>query len=69
MKGMIEACHQFFQLPEEKKQRLEANYVLDPVKYGTSNNVGLDKFLLWRDYVKVRVHPDFHGLDQPAGFR
>ncbi|PQP92047.1 protein DMR6-LIKE OXYGENASE 2-like [Prunus yedoensis var. nudiflora] len=37
-------------------------------KYGTSYNLALDKFLLWRDFFKVRVHPEFYSLYKPGCF-
>ncbi|KAI5314404.1 hypothetical protein L3X38_043580 [Prunus dulcis] len=44
------------------------NDVLEMFKYGTSYNLTLDKFLLWRDFFKVRVHPEFYSLYKPACF-
>lgn len=43
--------------------------MLEMFKYGTSYNLALDKFLLWRDFFKVRVHPEFYSLYKPACFR
>ncbi|CAL8176308.1 unnamed protein product [Prunus armeniaca] len=69
MKAMIEACHGFFSLPDEEKNEFKSgNDVLEMFKYGTSYNLALDKFLLWRDFFKVRVHPEFYSLYKPACF-
>ncbi|XP_016650738.1 PREDICTED: protein DMR6-LIKE OXYGENASE 1-like isoform X3 [Prunus mume] len=69
MKAMIETCHGFFSLPDEEKNEFKSgNDVLEMFKYGTSYNLALDKFLLWRDFFKVRVHPEFYSLYKPACF-
>ncbi|KAM5573127.1 hypothetical protein ABKV19_012913 [Rosa sericea] len=70
MKGMIEAYHGFFSLPDEEKEEFKSgNDVLEMFKYGTSYNLALDKVLLWRDFFKVRTHPEFHSHYKPASFR
>ena len=70
MKAMIDACHGFFSLPDdEKKEFKSGNDVLEMFKYGTSYNLALDKVLLWRDFFKVRTHPEFYSLYKPASFR
>ncbi|XP_008237166.2 PREDICTED: protein DMR6-LIKE OXYGENASE 1-like [Prunus mume] len=69
MKAMIDACHGFFNLPDEEKQDFKSgDDVLGTFKYGTSYNLALDKFLLWRDLFKVRVHPEFYSLYKPGCF-
>ena len=69
MKAMIDACHGFFSLPEGEKQEFKSgNDVLEMFKYGTSYNLALDKVLLWRDFFKVRTHPEFYSLNKPASF-
>ncbi|XP_004299627.1 PREDICTED: 1-aminocyclopropane-1-carboxylate oxidase homolog [Fragaria vesca subsp. vesca] len=68
MKSMIEACHKFFQLPEEEKKEFQSRKLLEPIKCGTSFNVAIDKVRLWRDYLKVIAHPEFHSLHKPAEY-
>ncbi|PRQ18397.1 putative flavanone 3-dioxygenase [Rosa chinensis] len=69
MKGMIEAYHGFFSLPDEEKEEFKfGNDVLEMFNYGTSYNLALDKVLLWRDFFKVRTHPEFHSHYKPASF-
>jgi isopenicillin N synthase-like dioxygenase len=70
MKAMIDATHGFFKLPDEEKKEFKfGNDVLEMFKYGTSYNLALDKVLLWRDFFKVRTHPEFYSLCKPANFR
>lgn len=71
MEAMIDAYYRFFNLTEEEKSNFEMVYGADraQIKYGTSYNVGSEKFRLWRDFVKIRVHPEFHTLHNPTGFR
>ncbi|XP_062080140.1 2-oxoglutarate-dependent dioxygenase 19-like [Humulus lupulus] len=70
MKGMINECDAFFNMTvEEKKEFQGTKNVLDPIKCGTSNNLEIDKVLLWRDYVKIIAHPQFNSPHKPVGFR
>ncbi len=66
---MINSTETFFNLTEEEKQEYRGNELLDPIKCGTSFNVRVDKSLLWRDYLKILVHPHFVSPHKPAGFR
>ncbi|XP_004301450.1 PREDICTED: protein SRG1-like [Fragaria vesca subsp. vesca] len=69
MKGMFDACHGFFSLPdEEKKEFNSGNDVTEMFKYGTSYDLALDKILLWRDFMRFQTHPEFYSLYKPAGF-
>ncbi|XP_015886184.3 2-oxoglutarate-dependent dioxygenase 19 [Ziziphus jujuba] len=68
MKNMIEVCQGFFNLPEEEKKVYQTRNLLDPIKCGTSFNVEIDKVLLWRDFLKVISHPQFHSLPKPEGY-
>ncbi|GLT97972.1 hypothetical protein SLE2022_155110 [Rubroshorea leprosula] len=67
-KEIIDAVKEFFDLPEEEKQEFQEKHVLDPIRYGTSFNISVDKVLCWRDFLKVFVHPEFHSLNNPPGF-
>lgn len=69
VKNMMDACERFFNLAEEEKKGFQTRGVLDPIKYGTSFNVAIDKVFLWRDYVKVIAHPQFHSLTKPIEYR
>nr|XP_011465215.1 PREDICTED: flavonol synthase/flavanone 3-hydroxylase-like [Fragaria vesca subsp. vesca] len=69
MKGMIDAYHGFFRLPDEEEEEFKSgNDVLEMFKYGTSFNLALNKVLLWRDFLKVQTHPEFYSLNKPARF-
>ncbi|XP_021825024.1 protein DMR6-LIKE OXYGENASE 2-like isoform X2 [Prunus avium] len=68
MKSMIDACHRFFDLPEEEKKEFQTKNLLDPIRCGTSANVAIEKVRLWRDFLKVIAHPEFNSLYKPAGY-
>ncbi|KAJ9166526.1 hypothetical protein P3X46_021266 [Hevea brasiliensis] len=56
---MINSIESFFDLAEEEKQEYAGKNSLDLIRYGASFNVTIDKTLLWRDYLKILVHPHF----------
>ncbi|XVE66584.1 hypothetical protein DITRI_Ditri08aG0090500 [Diplodiscus trichospermus] len=64
-KAMIETCRGFFELEEEEKQEFQGKNVLDPIRSGTSFNVSVEKVLLWRDFLKLFMHPEFHSPNKP----
>ncbi|KAK9903073.1 hypothetical protein M0R45_001274 [Rubus argutus] len=69
IKAMIDACHGFFNLPDEEKNEFKSgNDVLEMFKYSPSYNLACNKLLLWRDFFKVRTHPEFYSLNKPATF-
>ncbi|XP_058007250.1 2-oxoglutarate-dependent dioxygenase 19-like isoform X2 [Hevea brasiliensis] len=68
MRSMIDACREFFDLPEEEKQEYEGKHVLDPIRCGTSFNTSVEKVFCWRDFLKLFVHPVFHSPSKPAEF-
>ncbi|XP_020222555.1 protein DMR6-LIKE OXYGENASE 2 [Cajanus cajan] len=69
MEKMVDQVFAFFNLREEEKQEYASKDVMDPIRYGTSSNVSMDKVLFWRDFLKIVVHPEFHSPDKPLGFR
>lgn len=69
MEKMVDEVFAFFNLREEEKQEYAGKDVMEPMRYGTSSNVSMDKVLFWRDFLKIVVHPEFHSPDKPAGFR
>ncbi|CAI9769206.1 unnamed protein product [Fraxinus pennsylvanica] len=71
MKATIEGALEFFDLPEEDKQKYEAKHVSDPIKYGRGSAITTSdkKIFLWRDFIKSYVHPEFHYPDKPQNFR
>lgn len=66
---MINRSEDFFDLEEEEKQEYAGKTLFDPIRCGTSFNVKVDTTLLWRDYLKIHVHPHFNAPKKPAGFR
>ncbi|XP_038886412.1 protein DMR6-LIKE OXYGENASE 2-like [Benincasa hispida] len=66
---MMECCEEFYDLTEEEKRVYETEHVLDPIRYGTSFNPHVEKVFLWRDYLKIMVHPNFHFPSKPLKFR
>ncbi|GFP86791.1 leucoanthocyanidin dioxygenase [Phtheirospermum japonicum] len=70
-KGIIDACSEYYELPEEEKHRYEAKSVSDPIKTGSGNlvNNANQRVQLWRDFVKTYVHPEFHCPPRPQILR
>ncbi|KAA8536425.1 hypothetical protein F0562_028903 [Nyssa sinensis] len=68
MKAMIEACKDFFNLTEEEKREFAGKHVFDPIRCGTSVSGRVDKILLWRDFLKIIVHPEFNFPYKLTGF-
>jgi len=66
---MLRATQRFFDLSEEEKKEYAGEKVLDPIRYGTSFNVMVDKSLFWRDFLKCHVHPHLNVPSKPPGFR
>ncbi|XP_057812544.1 2-oxoglutarate-dependent dioxygenase 19-like [Salvia miltiorrhiza] len=67
MNATLTAVKEFFYLPDSVKKQFEAKSVLDPIQCGnlkvtTASN---QSFTLWRDYLKLCVHPQFHCPHQP----
>ncbi|KAF4374840.1 hypothetical protein G4B88_031043 [Cannabis sativa] len=72
MKRMIEMCRDFFNMPAEEKPEIISNNkganrsVLEPIMYGTSFNVAIDKVLLWRDFIKVVTNGKYKSVRHRA---
>jgi hypothetical protein len=66
---IIGGCNSFYNLTEEEKIEFAGKQLFDPIRYGTSFNVKVDKTFFWRDYLKLWVHPNFNAPHKPAGFR
>ncbi|GAY41546.1 hypothetical protein CUMW_060320 [Citrus unshiu] len=65
---MIRASESFFDLSDEQKREYAGKKLFDPIRWGTSFNVNVDKTLFWRDYLKIHVHPQFNAPQNPLGF-
>lgn len=69
-KGVFDAAHEFFNLKEEEKKEFEGKHPLAPISCGNSfHNANKMKIFIWRDYLKVISHPEFHFPNKPLGFR
>ncbi|XP_020203696.1 flavanone 3-dioxygenase 2 isoform X2 [Cajanus cajan] len=64
---VLRASQKFFDLTEEEKKEYAGGKLFDPIKYGTSFNVMVDKTHFWRDYLKCYVHPHFNAPSKPPG--
>ncbi|KAI3445767.1 hypothetical protein Pfo_002432 [Paulownia fortunei] len=62
MNALFTATREFFGLPESEKKQYEAKSASDPIKCGNFNvaTTSNQSFTLWRDYLKLYVHPEFH---------
>ncbi|KAI3715277.1 hypothetical protein L6452_22252 [Arctium lappa] len=66
---MINASNDFFNMTKEEKVEFAANGVLDPIRCSTGfNPVDKHKDSLWREYLRLIVHPEFHCPHKPPGF-
>ncbi|KAL0320467.1 UNVERIFIED_CONTAM: 2-oxoglutarate-dependent dioxygenase 19 [Sesamum radiatum] len=71
MNSCFTVLREFLSLPASEKKQYEAKSASDPIMCGnfkvvnTSNQI----FTLWRDYVKLQVHPDFHCPHKPQLLR
>ncbi|KAL6964245.1 hypothetical protein U1Q18_035302 [Sarracenia purpurea var. burkii] len=67
--AVMDACDEFFNLSEAEKKEFEGKHVLDPIQFGTSMSAAkAQRVFLWRDFLKVIVHPHFHFPNKPTGF-
>ncbi|KAH6833257.1 hypothetical protein C2S53_018091 [Perilla frutescens var. hirtella] len=71
MNATFTAIKQFMSLPDSEKKQYEAKSASDPIKCGNFNvaNTSNQTFTLWRDYLKLYVHPEFHCPQQPQLLR
>ncbi|KAH6789946.1 hypothetical protein C2S51_004952 [Perilla frutescens var. frutescens] len=71
MNATFTAIKQFLSLPDSEKKQYEAKSASDPIKCGNFNvaNTSNQSFTLWRDYLKLYVHPEFHCPHQPQLLR
>ncbi|KAE8666783.1 putative ENTH/ANTH/VHS superfamily protein [Hibiscus syriacus] len=65
---MMRGTESFFDLRGEEKRQYAGKKLFDPIRCGTSFNPNVDKTLLWRDYLKIHVHPHFNAPNKPSGF-
>ncbi|KAJ4822025.1 hypothetical protein Tsubulata_001599 [Turnera subulata] len=63
----IRLAETFFNLSEEEKREYTGTQLFDPIRYGTSFNVTVDKIRFWRDFLKIHVHPSFSAPNKPPG--
>ncbi|EXB75599.1 putative 2-oxoglutarate/Fe(II)-dependent dioxygenase [Morus notabilis] len=68
MDEVIKVSEDFFDLKEEDKRDYAGKTLFDPIRWGTSFNVSVDKTLFWRDYLKIHVHPQFNAPKKPVEF-
>ncbi|KAL3617298.1 hypothetical protein CASFOL_038843 [Castilleja foliolosa] len=71
MKGVCSSTSEFFNLSEGEKKQYEAKSASDPIKCGNFNvsTASNQTFTLWRDYLKLYVHPEFHCPSEPQALR
>ncbi|GFP86787.1 probable 2-oxoglutarate/fe(ii)-dependent dioxygenase [Phtheirospermum japonicum] len=71
MKAVCSSTREFFNLAEGEKKQYEAKSASDPIKCGNFNvsTTSNQTFTLWRDYLKLYVHPQFHCPSKPQVLR
>ncbi|XVF39587.1 hypothetical protein PTKIN_Ptkin01aG0045800 [Pterospermum kingtungense] len=65
---MMRETEGFFGLTWEEKRQYTGRKLFDPIRCGTSFNTKVDEGLLWRDSLKIHVHPYFNSPNKPSGF-
>ncbi|XP_052191987.1 2-oxoglutarate-dependent dioxygenase 19-like [Diospyros lotus] len=69
MEAVLDGCDRFFNLPDEEKRQFKAKDFWDPLKFGSGVDIKVEKFFLWRDFLKCYTHPEFNFFEVPPGFR
>ncbi|KVH88355.1 Non-heme dioxygenase N-terminal domain-containing protein, partial [Cynara cardunculus var. scolymus] len=65
---MMNASNEFFNMTKEEKVEFAALGVLDPIRCSTGfNPVNKYKDSLWREYLRLIVHPEFHSMELVKG--
>ncbi|CAI9113044.1 OLC1v1013571C1 [Oldenlandia corymbosa var. corymbosa] len=65
---LFDACDEFFDLPEEEKQRFQTKNPRFPFMVRSTIGAEHEKVLFWRDYFRFFVHPEFYCPDKPQQF-
>ncbi|MFS7981571.1 putative flavanone 3-dioxygenase [Helianthus anomalus] len=66
---MMDMSAAFFNMTTDEKLEFEAHGVLDPIRFSAGLNlVNPNKDTLWREYLRLIVHPDFNCPYKPPGF-
>ncbi|XP_047951561.1 2-oxoglutarate-dependent dioxygenase 19-like [Salvia hispanica] len=71
MSEMFREMVEFFNLADSERKQYEAKSASDPIKCGNFSvaNTSNQSFTLWREYLKLYVHPNFHCPHQPQFLR
>lgn len=64
---LFATVREFFALPDDEKKQYEAKSTSSPIACGNFNvkSTSNQSFTLWRDFLKLYVHPDFHCPTKP----
>ncbi|KAI3775282.1 hypothetical protein L1987_49853 [Smallanthus sonchifolius] len=66
---MMDISDEFSNMANEEKLEFEAHGVLDPIRCSTGFNLdNWNKDTLWREYLRLIVHPDFNCPHKPLRF-
>ncbi|KAL8189491.1 hypothetical protein R6Q57_029057 [Mikania cordata] len=69
IQDMMDVTSEFFNMTNEEKLEFEAHGVLDPIRCSAGlNDVNQNKDTLWREYLRLIVHPNFNCPHKPPGF-
>ncbi|XP_051146646.1 2-oxoglutarate-dependent dioxygenase 19-like isoform X2 [Andrographis paniculata] len=64
MNSMCAAIQEFFAMSVDDKKKYEAKTASDPIQWSNFQQASL-----WRDYLTLYVHPEFHCPDEPQSLR
>ncbi|XP_052206266.1 2-oxoglutarate-dependent dioxygenase 19-like [Diospyros lotus] len=68
MKETVEACDRFLNQTMEEKLKFAGRDVWEPIRFGTSIDIKVAaNCFLWRDFLKLFVHPHFNAPTKPEG--
>ncbi|KAG6406764.1 hypothetical protein SASPL_134374 [Salvia splendens] len=69
--SLFATVREFFNLPDDEKKQYEGKSTSSPIVCGNFNvkTTSNQTFTLWRDFLKIHVHPEFHCPSKPQPLR
>ncbi|KAL1564627.1 2-oxoglutarate-dependent dioxygenase 19-like [Salvia divinorum] len=71
IESLFATVREFFRLSDDEKKKYEAKSTSSPIACGNFNlkSTSNETFTLWRDFLKLYVHPDFYCPTKPQPLR
>ncbi|KAL1534362.1 2-oxoglutarate-dependent dioxygenase 19-like [Salvia divinorum] len=69
--SLLATVREFFSLPDDEKKQYEGKSTSSPIVCGNFNvkTTSNQTFTLWRDFLKIHTHPEFHCPSKPEPLR